>query len=117
MRNIVALIATMAVLGSSSMAFAGCPSGSANPSNVSWSQQQAGSSVGGIWGGLLSSNPNQDGQIVLDALWLAAFGNLNGVPSCSGRKCGEICQDQLFIELLLVIIIELHHCPTQSCNC
>lgn len=117
MRNVIALIAAMAVLANSSIVYAKLPSGSANPSNVSWTQQQAGGYVGAIWGDLLSADANEDAQTALDASWLKYFGSLTGVPSYSGKKVSDLWADQIIIELLLIIVLELHQCPTQSCHC
>jgi hypothetical protein len=114
MKHVLALIAVIALIANTSIAFAGCPSGPANPPNVCWSQEQAAGCVGSIWGDFSSCKSSDDAQKDLDACWFKHCGSLTGVPSCGGKKVGDLCQDKCFLEILLCILFELHQCPTHS---
>jgi len=114
MKHVLALLASVAMLANSTSAFAGCPSGQANPSNVCWNQEQAGACAGSIWGEFSSCKSSDDAQRDLNACWLKYCGSLNGVPSCSGKTVGQLCQDKLFLELLLCLLFDLHQCHTHS---
>lgn len=117
MRYVLALIASVAILASSSAAFAGIPSGHGNPSNCSWDQTQAASCAGSIWGGLCSYDSKAPAQQCFNACWVKYCGSSAGCPTCPDKTCGELCQDKLFLELLLCILFELHQHPTHSGCC
>ncbi len=117
MRNVLAMITAMVVLAGSSMAYACCPSSSACSSNSCWSKDQSACACGEIFGGLCSCKGSDDAQKDLDSIWCKLFGSLDGCPKCPDKSVGSLCEDKLFLELLLVILFELHQCPTHSGCC